>query len=294
MEISWDHCGQAGWEHLTNRARAPMQQRWTYGAVHQALGGTVLRALVTQNGDPVALCQCLTRRFAGVLHVSLASNGPVWLADCDKTAVLKLIRRSLPLRHPRLQLFTLPDPMNSARLIPLMTPATRAILPLPVSPNTLHGKWRNALHKAQNSGLNSHHIACPPKLLLDILQSDHRQQVAKSYRALPAEFCLAWHKIAPDDLRLITVSKGAEPLATALFIRHGNTASYHIAHTTDAGRKLSAQRLALWRAFTDFAAQGVHHIDLGQIDTVNAAGLARFKLGTGAKAQRLGPTVLAL
>lgn len=290
MEISWDQIGQGEWERLADLARAPMQQRWVYGA----LGGQVMRAVVTVNGQPVALCQCVVRRVGGILNTSLATHGPLWLTACDRSRALNLIRRSLPLPYPRAQLFTLPEAVKSLRLIPLMTPTTNALLELPVAIDTLHGKWRNSLKRAQNSGLRSRHITCPSKMLLAILQTDQRQQADKSYRALPAEFTLNWHQIAPDDLRLITVSKADETLASALFIRHGNIATYHIAHTTDQGRNLSAQRLALWRAFSDFAKQSVRQIDLGILDTVNAPGLARFKLGTGATAQQFGPTVLAI
>ena len=294
MEISWNQIGQAEWEQLADLARAPMQQRWVYGAVHAALGGQVMRAVIRENSQPVALCQCVVRRVGGILNLSLATRGPLWLTPCDKPRVLGLIRRSLPLPYPRAQLFTLPKAVKSFRQIPLMTPTTNALLDLPVAADSLHGKWRNSLNKAQNSGLRSRHIACPSKLLLPLLQTDQRQQAAKGYRALPAEFTLNWHKIAPDDLRLISVSKGTQTIATALFIRHGNTASYHIAHTSNQGRKLSAQRLVLWRAFSDFSKQGVSQIDLGILDTINAPGLARFKLGTGATAQRFGATVLAI
>ncbi|MCF6315517.1 MAG: GNAT family N-acetyltransferase [Marinosulfonomonas sp.] len=296
MEISWDQCGQAGWDYLSNLARAPMQQRWDYGATHAALGGQVHRAVIYQNGDPVALCQSICRKFAGLLNTSLATRGPLWLAPCDHARVLALIRRTSPMPHPRVQLFTTSDP--ALRLIPMMTPTTNAQLTLPVTMEILHGKWRNSLKKAQNSGLRTRHITCPTKALLSLLEVDHKQQGAKSYRALPAAFTLKWHRKNPAALRLITVSTSGSisggTIATALLILHGNTATYHISHTTDAGRKLSAGRLALWRAFNDFTAQGVRQIDLGQIDTVNASGLARFKLGTGARAQMNGATVLAI
>jgi hypothetical protein len=292
MEISWDQCGQAGWEYLSNLACAPMQQRWDYGATHAALGGQVHRAVISQNGDPVALCQSICRKFAGLLNTSLATGGALWLAPCDHTRVLALIRRTSPMPHPRVQLYTAAD--HTLRLIPMMTPTTNAQLALPVALETLHGKWRNSLKKAQNNGLRSRHITCPPKALTALLEADQKQQGTKSYRALPVAFTLKWHQINPDALRLITVSISGCTIATALFILHGNTATYHIAHTTAAGRKLSAGRLALWRAFNDFTAQGVRQIDLGQIDTVNAAGLARFKLGTGAVAHQNGATVLAI
>lgn len=294
MEIFWDHIKQREWDDLADLAMAPMQQRWVYGAVHASLGGQTVRAVVYKNGHPIALCQCINRRFATVLNASLASRGPLWIAPCNKKSVLNLIRRSAPVSRPKAQLFTLSEPRQGLRLIPLMTPATHALLNLPVSRENTHTKWRNCLTKAQNAGLRSRHITCTTKALLDILQTDHQQQIDKSYRALPAEFSLEWHKESAKDLRLITVSKSGKIIASALFILHGNTASYHIAQTSAQGRALSAQRLVLWRAITDFTKQGIKQIDLGSLDTVNAAGLARFKLGIGAKATRLGPTVLAI
>lgn len=294
MEIFWDHNEQVNWEALADRARAPMSQRWIYGAVHAALGGQVHRAVIRKDGAVVALCQCLIRRIGGMAHLSLATNGPLWLGDCERARVLSLIRRTLPAPHPRICLFTLTDPVKSLRLVPMATPRAHAILPLPTTMQFLHGKWRNALRKAEQSNLHTRHISCPSAALAPLLRKDAKQQIAKSYRALPAAFTRQWHALSPDDLRLITVSKDHETLATALFLRHGNTATYHIAQTTPQGRKYSAARLILWCAFQDFSDRGVQQIDLGAIDTANAPGLARFKLGTGAKTVRAGPTVLAI
>lgn len=294
MEIFWDHYGQADWEALADHANAPMPQRWTYGAVHVALGGQVHRAVVRENGVTVALCQCLIRRIGGVVHLSLATRGPLWLTACNHARVLSLIRYTLPAPRPRIRLFTLPAPVKSLRLIPMATPATHAILPLPATMQSLHGKWRNALRKAKRSSLRTCHIACPVTALGHLLHKDAIQQTVQSYRSLPAEFTQQWHSISPDDVRLITVSKEQAPLATALFLRHGNTATYHIAQTTEQGRKYSAGRLALWRAFQDFADSGIQQIDLGVIDTIHAPGLARFKLGTGAIPLCFGPTAFAI
>ena len=127
-----------------------------------------------------------------------------------------------------------------------------------------------------------------------MLQDDLLQQRTKGYRALPGAFTLAWHQIAPEDLRLFSARKGARIHAQALVLRHSNSASYHIATSSPAGRQSGAARLVLWHAFAELADMGVGEIDLGLLDTENAPGLARFKLGTGARAVRLGPSVLAL
>ena len=294
MEITWNSFGQAEWELLADRAKAPMQQRWTYGAVHQALGGQVHRAVIWDKGLPIALCQLVCRRIFGIADLALASRGPLWLTDCNRPYALSLIRRSLPLPRLRIGLFTLTDPVKSLRLIPLMTPATHAVCDLPVMRENLHGKWRNALRKGERAGLVVQHTRCSATALDEILKRDADQQKQKSYRALPAAFNRAWHHLAPDDLWLFTACEQQRPIARALFLRHGNTASYHIANTTARGRELSAQRLLLWRALGELASDGIKRLDLGSIDTMNAPGLARFKLGAGASACRYGPTVLAI
>jgi hypothetical protein len=48
--------------------------------------------------------------------------------------------------------------------------------------------------------------------------------------------------------------------------------------------------ILLWQAAVWLAGQGTRTLDLGAVDTVSAAGVARFKLGTGATARPLGGT----
>jgi lipid II:glycine glycyltransferase (peptidoglycan interpeptide bridge formation enzyme) len=81
-------------------------------------------------------------------------------------------------------------------------------------------------------------------------------------------------------------------VAALLVLRHGAAATYHIAHTEAAGRKTSAQCLLIWSAMRWLQAKGVTRFELGQIDTERGASLARFKLGTGARVERLGGTWL--
>jgi hypothetical protein len=50
----------------------------------------------------------------------------------------------------------------------------------------------------------------------------------------------------------------------------------------------------LLQAVEALRAEGVLWLDLGQVDTEAAPGLARFKLGTGADLRRLGATCLVL
>ena len=49
-----------------------------------------------------------------------------------------------------------------------------------------------------------------------------------------------------------------------------------------------------WQAAQALRAEGVRWLDLGSVDNEAAPGLARFKLGTGARLCRLGATCLVL
>ncbi len=296
MEILWDQVGRGEWEALGDRLRAPMAQRWSYGAAHEALGGQVARGVIRRAGRPIGLCQALLRRLRPGLGLALISNGPLWFTDSheERARALALIRRSLPLGRPRLRLVTPADPLPTRRRLVLSRPLFTCRRALPAHREELHGKWRNALRKSERSGLTLSHRQARGRELQALLQDDLRQQAARGYRALPAAFTLAWQAGAAQELRLFAARRRGEVHARALVLRHGNTATYHIAHSSEAGRRSGAARLVLWHIFGELARAGVEEIDLGRIDRARAPGLARFKLGSGARLQRLGPTALLL
>jgi hypothetical protein len=78
------------------------------------------------------------------------------------------------------------------------------------------------------------------------------------------------------------------------FVRHGATATYHLAWGSDAARAAGVHPVMLTRAAEALVAEGVRWLDLGSVDSEAAPGLARFKLGTGARLHRLGATMLVL
>lgn len=79
-----------------------------------------------------------------------------------------------------------------------------------------------------------------------------------------------------------------------LFICHGPVATYHIGWTSDEGRRAEAHRQILVHAIDWLAHRGIQRLDLGTLDTEHAPGLARFKLGTGARPVALDGTWLKL
>ncbi|MGS4982034.1 GNAT family N-acetyltransferase [Pseudosulfitobacter pseudonitzschiae] len=98
------------------------------------------------------------------------------------------------------------------------------------------------------------------------------------------------HRTTARAAILFEAFQGADPVAALLILRHGTTATYHIGHTTTAGRAASAHTLLMWTAMCWCAGHGHQWLDLGLVETQRNAGLARFKLGTGADVVPLGGT----
>ena len=69
-------------------------------------------------------------------------------------------------------------------------------------------------------------------------------------------------------------------------------ASYHVGWSGPEGRAANAHPLLLWSAMQALAAEGINRLDLGDVNTEDAPGLARFKIGAGANVRPLGPTIL--
>ncbi len=177
--------------------------------------------------------------------------------------------------------------------LPLMSGATQAHLALDapeVMRAALKGKWRNRLVRAEAAGLTLNRYPLPTRRPHWLVQAATRQARARRYRLWPTPLTCAYASTHRRASLVFEASQNGTPVAAMLFLRHGSTATYHMGHTTAAGRALGAHTLLMWQAMHHLYRKGHRWIDLGLIDTEDAAGLARFKLGTGAQAVRTGGT----
>ena len=273
---------------LAETGQAALHQRAEYGVAAASLGADVLRLELRDGSTVVGFVQVLRRRIAG-LPVALATRGPIWIGAPEeerRRAALRALRKGMR----GLVLVTLDGEDTAMRrtgFARVMTPATVASLSLDGDARArMHGKWRNRLRHAESSSLAIRES--PLARLGWLLDADAHAQRVKGYRALPRAFVEAW---TGGALGLVASDRG-EDVAAMLFFRHGSTATYHIGWSGEAGRRASAHNLLLWRAMEVLRESGVRTLDLGTLDTVNAPGLARFKLGAGAAPHRLGGTWL--
>lgn len=289
MEIKWDNAPPSVCDMWADSVEAPLQQRYMYGLVCSELGRRVRRASIPNRAGDHTICQFVSRRAMGFelilgLRAHLSTNASATLCHAVPTrSVLAISPETGP-------------PATAYK--PVVSPQTSAALSLRQNTDDMrarmHQKWRNRLNFGTSQGLDIRHVACDRKTLLVLLDLEARQQRQRKYRGIPAIFTGAWHEIAPDTVRLFSARKNGDVVATMVFLRHGNTATYHMGWANDHGRRTSAHHVLMWRAMCDLRDDGVRSIDLGMINTHDTAGLARFKLGTGAIAHRGGATYVTL
>ncbi|TNJ44025.1 GNAT family N-acetyltransferase [Phaeobacter sp. B1627] len=180
--------------------------------------------------------------------------------------------------------------------LPLMTPASVGTLAIHQNREDrragLEQKWRNRLSHAESQALRITRRNMPLSPDHWLLRADAAQQRRRRYRSWPVALTLAYAEANPGCAKLFEAFDDHERVAGILVLTHGEGATYHIAHSTERGKDLSAHNLLMWTAMDWLASKGIRQLDLGVINTEDAAGLARFKLGTGATVETLGGTWL--
>lgn len=193
----------------------------------------------------------------------------------------------------RLVALTPETAMDPPGWVPVMSPAHVAEWDLTgragAREAALSGAWRTALRKARRAGLSVERLRPDAARLGTVLARDLDQQRRKGYRALPGALVMA---CPPGVTELYRAHLGGRSLAEALVLRHAPSATYHLGWSSDEGRAGQAMNLLLWEAASGLAAEGFERFDLGLVATDRAPGLARFKIGTGARVRPLGATVL--
>lgn len=237
------------------------------------------------------------RQFSPRLGVAMINraelSNPAQLLDALRQSTL---RRTPVILSPQRPMPELAD----LGALPVMSPASVALLDLEpctqARHRALHQKWRNRLVHAQTQAQAQNLRITRQNMPLDsqhwLFAADHAQQQAHGYHSWPIALTLAYAQQNKGQAKLFQLMQGNTPLAAVLILRHDTGASYHISHTSALGRLMSAHNLLMWEAMNWLAQKGCRQLDLGVINTEDAPGLARFKLGTGAKLSQLGGTWL--
>jgi hypothetical protein len=298
MKVDWDQADMAFWDAQHAAAAAPLQQDWAYGSTMKALGVHVLRACVSQDGTPVALAQFMVRRFVGhSLNFVLCSRGPVWLqavSGQDKARAYQALRRTLPLGRLRWAAITPEEPagpeLGLSKWRRVMTGHSTVLLDLTASLDTLRAqldkRWRHRLGGAEASALTVHRVGTNPGQYRWLLDAEMQQREQRGLHGLPLQFFDVYvpsRQQPSQNMLTLRADVGRDRVAGMMFLIHGEAATYHVGWNSDAGRDLHAHNLILWRGIEALRERGVRLLDLGGVNTIRSAGIARFKMSTGGR-----------
>jgi hypothetical protein len=292
----------AAWRRLLATAgRSALQQGWAYGAAVAAGGHAVCRLAWRDGETSRAAAQLLRRRLPFGLDVALILRGPIMLTPADALdddAECRLIRSLVPWIG-RAALVWQPDDGHAAARRAgarrVWTGASTVLLdlapPLAAIRAALDGKWRNMLKRAEAEPLRLA-VGTGGWQLDWLVAETERQRRQRGYAGPAAAFT---RRLAAaggaESLCLLAQHRGA-PVAGMLLCRHGRSATYQMAATTAEGRRVRAHHRLLWTGIELLKEQGCTTLDLGLADTVTNPGIARFKLGTGAKPLTLASSYL--
>lgn len=288
-----------------NHSPLPLQQHPLYVAALKSVGADAEEIMVLHAGKPVLQGYFLHKRFAGALKLTISFRGPQWCNPAQsndiKIAALKFLRAQFsPWRWNFISL--MPDVadtkenkqmINSAGFRRVLTGSSTIWLDLApdeaILRSNLDGVWRNQLKKAEQATFTLSFGGTKAKHYNWLLEREKDQRQNKGYGAVPIGIVPAYHqaasrlKIKHQPIVSVSAIEKGNKIAGALFLLHGNSATYHIGWAGERARELNAQNRILFAGVLALKKQGVKWLDLGGIDTGPQAGVTRFKLGTGGK-----------
>jgi len=306
LQVHWGGHDMDAWDAAHSAALGSLQQDWSYGSAMLSLGVPVLRARVEQDGVPLAQAQFIVRRFGRLGSVALCSRGPVWqqdLAATDKARVYRSLKQSLPLPGLRLMLVTpeqhAGEPLGLSPMRRVVTGMSTVMLDLTPDMDLLRAnlerRWRHRLVTSEAAGLSVQPVGTKPNQFRWLLEAEMAQRGNKGLDGLPPAFFERYvlTRSQPANLMLtLRADAGRDRIAAMMFLIHGHSAIYHIGWTTDKGRDLHAHNLILWKGIEALKARGIRQLDLGGVNTIRSAGIARFKISTGGKVVTLAGSYL--
>ncbi|NQV79350.1 MAG: GNAT family N-acetyltransferase [Alphaproteobacteria bacterium] len=298
-EIVWNDASESSWRaELQACGQSSVEQCWGYGEASAASGFTVDRGVVVRGNDTIGVVQTFTKRFLGAATVTQILRGPLWTGGEPDIEDLHPVLAHLKERFTRGRfrfVYWLPElPASSAAhaamrrigLRRVMTGYHSAWVDLRRAESdiesALSGPWRNQLRRAEMEkfSVGVAHRGQDLEMLLARYDENRR---ARRFGGPNGRFIRALIDGTSDqrDALTMTARRRREPVAGVLLLRHGLSATYYAGWTTPEGRTVHAHNALLWRGALRLKKDGVQWLDLGGLDTTNAAGIARFKLGMG-------------
>lgn len=284
------------WGNLTaNVTRLPLTQSWAYAEAMASARGW-LPTYYRIEGSGTVLGGCIVqRRHTGIANGIRIERGPFFTQQINLGQLTHVMEQLAAITKPGLldRRRYYPDvPVESDGTIAIGKAGFKAVdhgyhtiwldltLPLAERRQGLRQNWRVALNKAGKSPIDirvEHDATNLNWLIAHHVNAMRRQRYIGPTAALLSK--LSELTVATNDFLMLRAVYLGKPIAGALFIRHGRSATYLIGWSGKVGRKYNAQHALLWRSIEVLAEQRVEHMDLGGLNPDRAAGVTYFKRG---------------
>lgn len=269
----------AEWKALFDTVDRPhMVQSWAYGEAKAASGEWEVRRLVFErDSEPVAICQVLDKKIAGIRVASRINRGPLFLGSTapDVAAVYCLLRSGWRFFIGGVLLVAPALSDNEANRRALREAGFRdrkgkgwcsAWLDLGVDPaqlrKNLASNWRGHLSRAERGGLVLR-VSSAPADVNWILGRHGDSMKEKNFSGPSVELLKSLYEAAPEDFVVFQACLADQPVGGLIAFRFGHTAEYYIGWYGPEGRKANAGNFLVWNAVVEMQRRGCRYYDLG-------------------------------
>lgn len=260
--------------------RPHLMQSYAYGEAKRAAERVhVERIVFEQGGTPVAICQVLQARIAGLGLGARINRGPVFLDEkpghAVREGVMRLVRRHWRLGRggPLLIAPALEESEENHALMRALGFRPRkkrgwcsSVIDLSLSEDEirkrLSSSWRNHLKGALKSGLELRVSNSPDTV--DWMLARHTENMRNKGFAGPKPALLsALYQASPADFHILQAIHQGEAVAGLILARFGRCAEHYVGWFGPAGRKLGCGNFLYWQAMREAKKAGLLWFDLG-------------------------------
>ena len=308
LHIIWRDIERDEWEKIINiLPRCNLYQDWDYAiaaafANNKKLGSSIKihRAIIYRNKTAIGIIQGFEKRYLFGFKLVRFIRGPLFINKASAKERLRIysgLKKSCRILKGQMAVIipelrhndTVEDDLKSINLHRILTGMVTSWLDL--SPScakilaNFSKSWRRDINQCQK-----HDIAINFDGSLDaIIANNINDGSQKKYHR---DNDLIYRQLPKDKLLITEAIKDGEIIAAALFIKHGNCATYQIGWSGDDGRKLNAQKILIWHSIQRLKEDDVKWLDLGAMDKKSAAAIMRFKQGMGGDKYTLSGTYI--
>ena len=276
--------------------RAPLLQSRSYAAaLCPGLGQTARRYRLASEGTPAGLVQLQEAGLlGGAIHALIVDRGPIF-HDADRaplltTRFLDSLCTRFPARWGRRRRVIPEHAIESGVGDLSRLPRRRGYqtIWLDLDPDEaalrtgLKGAWRRDLAKGEAAGTAVHEDWVGDDLAA-LLDREAASRTSRGHAGPERKTLLSLARafLPRGQMMILRTGPARAPLAAALFLLHGSSATYQVGWTGQAGRQARAGHLCLWRGVLALKRRGVRDLDLGGVNDATARGVKRFKEGLG-------------